>query len=140
MGLSVINKYIELIMKWEGYKSTAYKCPAGVWTIGYGHTLNVKKGDKCSEQQAEDWLLEDTNYVLSKIKSWNIQLNNNQFCACVSFFYNLGFISTSKQINRLLKGDFDEFSYTLPKYCKANGVELQGLINRRLDEQALFNK
>ncbi len=134
------NKYLELIIKWEGYRSDAYKCPASVWTIGYGHTNNVKEGDKCSVQQATDWLLEDTSYVVSKIKSWNIPLTDNQFSACVSFFYNLGFLSTSKQINRLLNRDFEEFSNTLPKYCKAGGVELQGLINRRLDEQTLFNK
>ena len=133
-------KHLELIIKWEGYRDTAYKCPAGVWTIGYGHTNNVKEGDKCSVEQATDWLLEDTSYVVSKIKGWGIPLTDNQFSSCVSFFYNLGFTSTSKQINRLLKGDLAGFSNTLPKYCKAGGVELQGLINRRLDEQALFNK
>lgn len=133
-------KHLELIIKWEGYRDTAYKCPAGVWTIGYGHTNNVKEGDKCSVEQATDWLLEDTSYVVSKIRSWGIPLTDNQFSSCVSFFYNLGFTRTSKQISRLLKGDLVGFSNTLPKYCKAGGVELQGLINRRLDEQALFNK
>lgn len=47
------NTLIEAIKRFEGFRGTAYKCPAGVWTIGYGHTVGVKHGDKMTEGEAE---------------------------------------------------------------------------------------
>ena len=52
-------KGLTIIKDHEGLELEAYKCPAGVWTIGYGHTKGVKKGDKCSKADAESWLVED---------------------------------------------------------------------------------
>ena len=51
--MKLSNRGKSLIKKYEGLRLTAYKCPAGVWTIGYGHTAGVFAGQKISEKQAE---------------------------------------------------------------------------------------
>lgn len=53
------NKGIDLIKKYEGFRAKAYRCPADVWTIGYGHTLNVKSTDVIDKAQAEAFLRQD---------------------------------------------------------------------------------
>ena len=88
---------VALIAKFEGCYLEAYKCPAGVWTIGYGHTGNVKKGDTlASETEAMALLKKDlkqyAGYVNQRIanKKISFSLNQNQFDALTSFTYNLG--------------------------------------------------
>ena len=82
---------INLIKHFEGCVLTAYKCPAGVWTIGYGHTKDVQPGDEWSESHANHMLeveLEEyENYVNTAVK---VPLQQNQFDALVSWTYNLG--------------------------------------------------
>ena len=87
------NKCIALIKEFEGYKDKAYKCPAGIWTIGYGSTMysdgtRVKEGDKVSKETAEATLMwELTNKSKSLV---NLRVNQNKFDALMSFAYNLG--------------------------------------------------
>ena len=82
---------IDLIKHFEGCVLDAYKCPAGVWTIGYGHTKDVQPGDSWSEDHADHMLLveleEYENYVNTAV---NVPLSQNQFDALVSWVYNLG--------------------------------------------------
>ena len=53
------NKLIGKIKEFEGNRDKAYRDAAGVLTIGYGTTRNVKEGQTCTEEQAEEWLRED---------------------------------------------------------------------------------
>ena len=59
VDMKASNTLIEAIKRFEGFRGTAYKCPAGVWTIGYGHTVGVKRGDKMTEGEAERQLRRD---------------------------------------------------------------------------------
>ena len=129
---------IDLIKKFEGCKLEAYKCPAGVWTIGYGHTANVKKGDRISASQAEVFLRYDLKvfelHVENNVKH---KLNQNQFDALVSFTYNCGL----KNLKTLIKNrDLKQIGNALTLYNKAGGKVLQGLVKRRAEEKSLFLK
>lgn len=130
----------ELIKKYEGCKLTAYKCPAGIWTIGYGTTVYpngqpVKRGDKCTQAEA-DSLLEW--YVKTKIQLPS-GINKNQTAALQSLIYNIG------------QGAFDRSSLKKAIVAKdwvsvwknwdwvtGGGKFLNGLAKRRAEELMLF--
>lgn len=129
---------INLIKEFEGCRLTAYLCPAGVPTIGYGRTAGVKLGMKITQAQADEYLKQDLKkyegYVNKYVKH---TLTQNQFDALVSFTYNCGPGNLQKLIkNRTL----EQIAETLPAYNKANGKVLAGLVRRRKMEQELFLK
>lgn len=132
---------LALIKQYEGCKLKAYKCPAGIWTIGYGRTTKVKAGDTCSQTQADAWLIEEYDaferQVLALVK---VPLTANQLGALVSFTYNLGAQSLKEStLRRLLnEGDYDGAASQLPRWNKAAGRVLKGLVKRRAAEAALF--
>lgn len=129
------QKGINLIKKFEGIKTKAYLCPAGVWTIGYGHTKGVQKGDSCTMAQAVAFLKEDLETFEKHVNNLNLQLNQNQFDALVSFCYNCGPGNLKTLVrNRNLKQIADALSL----YNKAGGVILEGLVKRRAAERELF--
>ena len=143
--MQINDKGKDLIKQYEGLRLTAYKCPAGIWTIGYGHTLGVEKGDKITKQKAEQLFDEDIAIFSDLVrKSINIKLNDNQFSALVSLAYNIGIgafrkSSTLKLVN---EGRFLEASISFMKYCfaRVNGklTVLEGLAKRRKAEKELF--
>lgn len=130
-----------LIKQSEGLKTRAYRCPAGVWTIGYGHTHNVKEDDTCTPEQAEAWLKEDCLAAERTIgANVNAQLNQNQFDALVSFIFNLGsgnFVG-STLLKKLNEGDYAGAAGEFSKWVNAGGQKLPGLVERRAAEKALF--
>jgi len=83
---------IDLIKFYEGFRADAYKCPAGVWTIGYGHTgKDVHAGDKVSPEYASYLLATDLAAFEQKVSELvKVPLKQNQFDALVSFCYNCG--------------------------------------------------
>lgn len=123
----------------------AYLCPAGVWTIGYGHTKGVFQGQKITKQECEDLLREDliefANYVKEQITA---PLTQAQFDALVSFTYNLGpgNLKISSLRRKLNAGDYVGAANEFNNWNKArvNGqlVALPGLTRRRTAEAALF--
>ncbi|WP_277971769.1 lysozyme [Pantoea agglomerans] len=130
-----------LIKKFEGFRAEAYRCPAGVWTIGYGHTGNVKEGDTCTPEQADHWLQEDCLVAELTIGA-NVKthLNQNQFDALVSFIFNLGsgnFVG-STLLKKLNVGDYAGAADEFGKWVNAGGRKLPGLVERRAAEKALF--
>lgn len=138
-----INKQgFELIKKYEGCRLTAYKCPAGVLTIGYGHTGGVKAGDKITQTQADIYLKSDIVYYEKIVNEYNVKykygFNRNQFSALVSFTFNCG----KGNLQLLLqngKRDKQTISEKMVLYCNANGKPLKGLQDRRKAEQNLYN-
>ena len=82
---------VDLIKHFEGCYLDAYLCPAGVWTIGYGHTKGVKEGDTIDQEAAEAYLIEDLEefegYVASLVET---KLKQHQFDAIVAWTFNLG--------------------------------------------------
>lgn len=130
---------IDLITKWEGFKNTAYKCPAGVWTIGYGHTKGVKKGDTCTKAQAVEYLKSDLATAEKNVRSFNKVYNwtQNEFDALVSFAFNIGSINQLTANGARTK---EVIANRMLLYRKAGGKILKGLENRRKEERALFIK
>ena len=140
----ISKKGLDLIKEFEGYRDKAYKCPAGVWTCGYGHTNGVKKDTACTRQEAEEWLREDVGWAERAVS--NIDgLNQNQFDALVSLTYNIGGSAfKNSTVCRLAKQNPDNpaISSAIKMWNKirVNG-RLQvnkGLQNRRAKEAALY--
>ena len=93
--MKISDNGIELIKKFEGCQLTAYRCPAGVLTIGYGHTKNVKEGQKITKKKAEQLLREDLERFETHVNSYRkkYKFNQNEFDALVSFAFNIGSIN-----------------------------------------------
>lgn len=140
MALSISKKGLAIIKEFEGCVLTAYKCPAGVWTIGYGHTAGVKAGMAIGEAVAEKFLKEDCKWAENAVNKWAAKYNwnQNQFDALVSFTFNCG----AGNLETLLAGgkrSIAEISEKILLYNKANGETLAGLVRRRAAEKALFD-
>ena len=133
---------LNLIKQFEGCRLTAYQCSAGVWTIGYGHTVGVYKGMKISQAQADTFLKQDIAKFEKYINNpsyvpFTEQLNQNQFDALVSFAFNLG----QGNVKKLCVGrNINQITSAMQQYCKAAGKTLPGLQRRRKAEAALYNK
>ena len=133
---------LALIKQYEGCRLAAYRCAAGVWTIGYGHTAGVHSGMTITQAQADAYLQQD----IAKFEGYvnnpayvpiTANLNQNQFDALVSFAFNLG----AGNLRKLCKGrTAAQIARAMPSYNKAAGKVLAGLTRRRKAEQALFNK
>ena len=79
MKTSAIGR--NLIQRFEGFRSEAYLCPSGVWTIGYGHTAGVKPGDTCTPDEADEFLKQDLRTAENTVNAQNLDLNQCQFDA-----------------------------------------------------------
>lgn len=134
---------IELIKKYEGCVLKAYKCPSGVWTIGYGHTNGVKSGMQITKVQALDYLKEDLSIYEKAVANYvKVPLNQNQFDALVSFSFNCGAggLKTSTLLKKLNSNDYNGAANEFLKWNKSNGKVLNGLVRRRQEEKELFLK
>lgn len=135
--MQISENGINLIKQFEGCRLTAYKCPAGVWTIGYGHTSGVKKGQVITQTQADNYLFQDLKIYENHVNNLGMSLNQNQFDALVSFCYNCGPGNLKKLVrNRTLT----QIADALLLYNKGGGVVLRGLQRRRNAERQLFLK
>ena len=130
---------LNLIKSFEGCRLTAYLCPAGVWTIGYGHTGNVKSGQKITQKQADNYLKSDLTRFEKHVMSFNkiYKWTQNEFDAMVSFTYNVGSITQLTANGTRTKKQISE---KILAYDKAAGKTLAGLTRRRQAEKALFDK
>lgn len=137
------EKAIELIKEFEGFRASAYRCPAGVWTIGFGSTQNVKEGDFVTMEEAECMLRDSVGTIVCQLKSavsTFSELSENQVSALIDFVYNLGIgnFLTSTMLKRLNEGEFESASLEFGKWVKAGGKTLPGLVKRREAERQLF--
>lgn len=140
-----------IIKKYEGLSTKAYYCPAGVLTIGYGHTgsLNGKRlspDDIITPDFAETLLAQDLvsteNALTHALDADNISLTQNQFDALISFAYNLGIhaLVTSTMWKLLANGDFTGAAKQFDRWIYSRGIKLKGLITRRAEERSLFER
>ena len=132
---------LSLIKKFEGCELEAYKCSAGVWTIGYGHTKDVEEGDTWSQSHAEHMLEVELHEYESYINDFvTAPLSQNQFDAMVSWVYNLGSanLKASTMLKVLTAGDYEDVPAQIKRWNKAGGKVLEGLIRRREAESLLF--
>jgi lysozyme len=140
-NMNIGQRGIEIIKHFEGCELEAYKCPAGVWTIGYGHIKGVSEGMSITQEQAEQMLLDELkeyeNYINELVV---VDLSQNQFDALVSWVYNLGpaNLKSSTLLKVLNSGDYAGVPAQIERWNKAGGKVLEGLIRRRLAESSLF--
>ena len=130
-----------LIKKFEGCELEAYQCPAGKWTIGYGHTKGVQKDDYWSQDYAEVMLdieLEEYEGYIADLVT--VPLKQHQFDALVAWVYNLGSgnLLSSTLLIKLNAGEYEDIPHEIQRWNKAAGEVLEGLVRRRKAEALLF--
>ena len=136
--MKISQNGLKLIEEFEGCKLTAYQDSVGVWTIGYGHTKGVKKGQVITKEQAEHYLQSDVAKAEKNVNSYYDRYNwtQEEFDALVSFAFNIG------SINQLVANGTRtilEISNKILAYNKAGGKVLAGLTRRREAEKKLFD-
>lgn len=141
---------IELIKSFEGFSAKPYKCPAGIWTIGYGATYypngnKVKPTDTPITKEFATELLKIMLVTYEKaVDSFCIDtINQNQFDALVSFCYNVGQgnLKSSTLLKKVNKNPDDStIDDEFMKWTKAGGKTLPGLVRRRVAEAELYFK
>lgn len=148
------QKCIDLVKQYEGFRAKAYLCPAGILTIGYGHTgRDVLPGMIITPQRAIELLFADLASAVALVNKFVlVKLTQGQFDALVSIFFNVGpgrkdvkdgLVSLkngqpSTLLRKLNLGDYIGAAAEFPKWNRSGGVVLDGLTNRRQEEQRLF--
>lgn len=136
--MKIDEKGIDIIKSFEGCKLTAYKCPAGVLTIGYGHTgADVKEGQKITQKKADALLVKDVGRFEKMVNAYKkkYKWTQNEFNALVSFAFNIGNIDQLTKHGKRNKGQIAD---AILLYNKAGGKVLSGLVKRRKAEHDLF--
>ena len=134
------EELVEKVKEFEGFRNTAYRCPSGVLTIGYGRTENVKQNDTTNVSHETFWLKSrlqsDMEYVKSKMTKYN--LSDNEVYALTDFIFYLG-----RKWHDTLTANYtrtkEEIRQAILLYNKANGKVLPGLVKRREWEYSLFS-
>ncbi len=138
---------LEIVKRFEGLRLKSYKCPADVWTIGYGTTtragvgINVKSGMEITEAEAEAYLVKALDKFGAQITSkFTRTPTSNQYSAMLSLAYNIGAGAFKKStcLKRFNAGDMEGAAEALTWFNKAGGKTLNGLVRRRAAERELF--
>lgn len=136
---------MKIIQKWEGLELTAYPDPAtsgAPWTIGWGSTgPGIVKGVKWTRQQADERLRADIRKFMDGVKSvLRAPVQPHELGAMTSLAYNIGnkAFGDSTLVKRLNAGDKAGAAAQFEVWRMANGKVMQGLVNRRKDERAVF--
>ena len=131
----------ELIKQFEGLRLEAYLCPAGIWTIGYGHTSGVSPNSFITIQEADEYLHRDVATIEMQLNKLNLSLRQCQWDAIVSFVFNVG-IGNFKSSTLLAKirtnPDDNSIMDEFLRWVYANGKVMKGLQKRRLAEMKLY--
>jgi len=147
--MNINEEGLQIIKDFEGFSSSVYLCPANRWTIGYGSTWDknrkpvTKDHPDVSEKQAEKLLMQEVHhseYAIDKLLS--CELTENMYSAICSFVYNVGSGNFQRSTMRmkLNRGDYYGASAEFPKWRKAGGRILKGLVKRRAVERELFDR
>ena len=136
--MNISNRGLDLIKSFEGCRLSAYKCPANVWTIGYGRTNGVYEGMTITQEQADNMLREDVKYYANAVNQYQSRFNFNQeeFDSLTSFTYNCGVGSLQAVMSCC--NTKKEIAEECKLYNKGGGVVLAGLVRRREEEYKLF--
>lgn len=127
----LINK----LKQFEGYRAKAYRCPAGVWTCGYGHTKGVTARTVCDKKKAEEWLRKDLEPIESFLSAVpEVTKTQGRFDACADFCFNLGTgaFKGSTLFKRIQKKEsVSAIQAEFLKWVYAGGRQMEGLKTRR---------
>lgn len=140
--MKISDNGLDLIRAFEGLRLTAYKCPAGVWTIGYGSTgSHVKEGLTITQGWADALLRKDVERFEKGVDELvRVNLAQDEFDALVSFAFNLGLgnLETSTLLRKLNAGDYSAAALEFKKWNRAGEKVLAGLTKRREAESRMF--
>lgn len=139
--MQISERGIALIKRFEGCRLRAYRCPARVWTIGYGHTgRDVTPGLVVTPERAEALLRADLMRFENAVRRHAGACTQSQFDALVSFAFNVGVtaLARSTLLRRHRAGDFAGAADQFPRWNRAGGMVLPGLVRRRSAECALY--
>ena len=128
------NTLIKKLKEFEGYRDVAYRDSAGVLTIGFGTTRNVKEGMTCTEEQAERWLREDLELAERFVSTIPEIDTQGKFDAVVDFVYNcgIGAFENSTLLKKIKShAPTEEIQAQFRRWVYAKGIELPGLVKRR---------
>ena len=131
----------ELIKQFEGLRLKAYLCPAGIWTIGYGHTSGVSPNSFITIQEADEYLHRDVATIEMQLNKLNLSLRQCQWDAIVSFVFNVGignFRSSTLLAKIRTNPDDNSIMDEFLRWVYANGKVMKGLQKRRLAEMKLY--
>jgi lysozyme len=133
---------IDLIREFEGLRLEAYRCPAGVLTIGYGHTRTARPGQRIRLDQALDLLRQDLQTFEEGVEAAlsGAPTTDNQFAAMVSLAFNIGVknFRGSSVLRFHVQGLHDPAANAFGRWIRAGGKVLAGLVRRRKAEAALY--
>lgn len=138
--MQLSNNGARILKNFEGVRLEAYKCSAGVWTIGVGHTGKVNGkpvqfGMKITQAKCDELFKQDIKRFENYVNNTKLKLNQNQFDALVSFTFNLG----QGCLTTLIKNrNMQQIADALLLYNKAGGKVVDGLVKRRKAERELF--
>lgn len=133
---------LALTKQFEGLRLSSYQDSGGVWTIGYGHTGNVRQGMVISQSEADRLLVRDTLTAVKCVsRTVTVPLSQNQFDALVDFTFNLGCgrLLGSTLLKLVNEGKFDEAVLEFPKWTYVGSRVVAGLVTRRKAEAELFS-
>ena len=145
--MNINQATVDLVKEFEGFRANAYKCPAGIWTIGYGTTamagvgITPKDGMTISRSDAEAYLHAALSKFADQIApSITAPINENEFGAFVSLAYNIGpgAFKKSSALRLFNAGDKEGAAKAILMWNKAGGKVLKGLTRRREAERKLF--
>lgn len=140
--MQISQKGLDILKEFEGLRLEAYRCSAGVWTIGYGWTQNVKRGDVWTREKAEHMLLEGVKPYEKAVQEavGDAKTSQNQYDAMVSLCYNIGPGNFKKSsVARLHReGKYAQAAAAFMMWVKGGGKIIGGLIKRRNKEKALY--
>ena len=139
--MRISDRGLSLIKTFEGLYLTAYQCPAGKWTIGWGCTDGVTPGMTITEAQAEAWLKREVAQFEGAVSAAvTVPLNQHEFDALVSFAYNVGAgaLRSSTLLKKLNSGDRAGAAKEFDRWNRGGGRVLPGLVRRRAAERELF--
>ena len=141
--MKLSDKGLEIIKRFEGLRLKAYQDSVGIWTIGYGSTFGVKEGQEVTEEQAESLLWRDVHVAEVCVNgAVSVDLSQGEYDALVSLCFNIGCgkFRGSTLLRKLNDGDYDGACAEFPRWTKAGGRELAGLVTRRGAEQQRFEE
>ena len=132
--IKLTDKFVKKVAEFEGLRTKAYKCPGGVWTIGYGHTEGVAGATRCDRLQAEAWLREDLAVAASEVEKLGLEPTQGQAEALTDFAFNLGIgaLERSTLLRKIRAGaSTGEIQTEFRRWVYAGGEVQKGLVKRR---------
>ena len=131
---------VDFVKRWEGFRACAYRCPAGVMTIGYGHTGGVKEGDVVTAYEAEALLLEDLQSTAERLAPYiHVLVSEGQFIALTSLAFNLGVQGMVRKCPRLMAAlNCADYEKAADEFLDITSGGIPGLVKRRAREAALM--